>query len=125
MDRYETILRNRRRRDNICDYIRGLHKSECWPYPNGASRSTPVTEQGKDGLKKVELRSDKITELMELFLINVDRQHPLAMNRYWHRGVNGYHPLAPATRRMANKCEVELADVHIELCRGGIGSIRC
>jgi hypothetical protein len=74
-------------------------------------------------LKQVELHEDKIFELTELFLINVDRQHPLAHNYYWRDAENGHHPRAPVTKATAKRFEVELADVHIELCpEEGLGA---
>lgn len=100
MERLETILANLRRRDNIREFIPGLEDSECWPYPDGESHSIPATFEDECGpfVKEVELRSDKIHELLELFLINVERYHPLSSI------------LNP------RNSQVDLADVCIELC---------
>ena len=104
MDRLATILANLRRRDNIRDFIDGLEDSECWPYPDGESRSiAPSPEfcnccgEPSTELSEVVLRKDRIEELTHLFLTNVYR----------------YHALAPFNR--GNVYEAPLTDVSIEL----------
>lgn len=107
--RLSTILRNLRRRDNIRDFIDGLHDSECWPYPNGETYSIAATHQcdccDEPYMVEVNLREDKFEDLTRLYLINVYRYHPFAMSNR-HR-----------------QDRVDLTDVSIELCpEEGIGA---
>lgn len=100
LTRFETILKNFRRRDNIRDFISGLQDTECWPYPAGEEHPIPATFEDWEGPTMVEakLREEKVHELVCLYLINVQRYHPLAP--FFGRGIeNG-----------------EVADVSVELC---------
>lgn len=98
--RFDIILNNFRRRDNIRDFIDALHDSECWPYPNGEefSEAAHCDCCGDPWAVDVQLREDKAHELMHLFLTNVIC----------------YHPFAPFNRKTQH--EAELADVSIDLC---------
>lgn len=100
--RLARILRNLRRRDNIRDFIDGLHDSECWPYPDGETLPIAATHECDccDGPMMVEatLRGDRLEELTHLFIINV-----------YH-----YHPLAAVDKRRQD--QADLTDVSIELC---------
>jgi hypothetical protein len=107
MDRFDTILHNLRRRDNIRDFIRGLEDSECWPYPNGEALPIAATCPCCDDpiMADVTLRQDKVEELTHLYLINVYR----------------YHNLAPFSK--GDHTRGELTDVSIELCpEEGLGA---
>lgn len=80
--RFETLLKNFRRRDNIRDFIDGLHDSECWPYTEGEGRPIPATFDFWDApiVFEVKLRGEKVHELMHLYLIDVQRYHPLVIS---------------------------------------------
>lgn len=98
--RFDTILRNLRRRDNIRDFIDGLEDTECWPYPDGNEAPKPATFEDWSGpiTVEVKLREDKAYELMHFYLINVSR----------------YHPFAPFDRKSDH--DSDLTNVSIYLC---------
>lgn len=100
--RLSTILQNLRRRDNIRDFIDGLHDSECWPYPDGRTYSSAAIETcyccDEPLMVEATLPEDKFEELTHLYITNVYR----------------YHPLAALDKRRQD--QADLVDVSIELC---------